>query len=136
MTATQTANQTTEINKINYLNHSIERKLGRAVTERDAAATRIATGALTDSFTIEKLIKAEAELRVWSEIDRFINAHTEADKSEDETLARLIQYIGKYAISEHKINSSSNISVEIETEHRVEFARAYNFIAGIQQASN
>lgn len=130
MTATQTAS------KIDYLNHSIDRKLGRARTEREAATARITTGGLTDAFTIEKLIKAEAELRVWSEIDRFINAHTEADKSEDETLARLVAYIGKYAISEHKINSSSNISVEIETEHRIEFARAYNFIAGLEQASN
>ena len=132
MTATQTATAS----KISYINHSIERKLGHARTEREAATTRIATGGLTDSFTIEKLIKAEAELRVWSEIDRFINAQSEIDKNEDELLARLVAYIGRYAISEHKINSTSNISVEIETEHRVEFARAYNFIAGIHQASN
>jgi hypothetical protein len=132
MTATQTATAS----KISYINHSIERKLGRALTAREDAVTRISAATATLAFDIEKLIKSEAELRVWTEIERFINAHSEADKSEDETLARLLQYIGNYAISEHKINSTSNISVEIETEHRVEFARAYNFIAGIQQASN
>jgi hypothetical protein len=131
MTATQTATPS----KISYINHSIERKLGRAETARQEAIAKISSTGATLSFDIEKLIKAEAELRVWSEIDRFITAHSEIDKSEDETLARLTEYLSRYAIAEHKINSTSNIHVEQETELRCEFARAYNFIADTARAS-
>jgi hypothetical protein len=131
MTATQTATLT----KINNLNYAIERKLKSAVAMRDDAVARISAANTTLAFNIEKLIQSEAQLRVWSEIDRFINAHSEADKTADDTLARLLEYVGKYVTSEHKINSSSNVSVEIETEHRLEFARAYNFIADTARAS-
>lgn len=133
MTATQTA--TTELNKINYINHSIDRKLGRAETARQEAIAKISDGNMTMCFDIEKLIRAEAELHVWRLISRIIDNNTENNRSEEDTLNNLIAYLAKSAISEHKINSTSNISVEQETEQRLEWARAYNFIAGIAEQS-
>lgn len=129
MTAT-----TATTTKINYINSNIQRTLERALTAREDAVARIGKATATLSFDIEKLIKSEAQLRVWSEIDRFITAHSEIDKSEDEILARLTEYLSRYAISDHKINNTSNIQVEIETEHRLEFARAYNVIVETAKA--
>lgn len=133
MTATQTATANlllTGETQIQMIQRTAARKLEFNVTARNETLAKIATGGLTDSFIIDKLIKTEAELRAWSEIDRFITNQSELDKTDDELLARLIQYIGRYALDTHRINSTSNVDVEIETMRRLAFVSAYNFITG------
>ena len=133
MTATQTATANlllTGETTIQMIARTAARKIEFSVTSRDETLAKIATGGLTDSFTIDKLIRTEAELRAWSEINRFITAQSELDKNDDELLARLIQYIGRYALDTHRINSTSNVDVEIETMRRLAFVSAYNFITG------
>lgn len=133
MTATQTATANlllTGETTIQMIARTAARKIEFNVAARDETLTKIATGGLTDSFTIDKLIRTEAELRAWSEINRFITAQSELDKNDDELLARLIQYIGRYALDTHRINSTSNVDVEIETMRRLAFVSAYNFITG------
>jgi len=133
MTATQTATANlllTGETTIQMIARTAARKIEFSVTSRDETLAKIATGGLTDSFTIDKLIRTEAELRAWSEINRFITAQSELDKNDDELLERLIQYIGRYALDTHRINSTSNVDVEIETMRRLAFVSAYNFITG------
>ena len=133
MTATQTATANlllTGETTIQMIARTAARKIEFNVAARDETLTKIATGGLTDSFTIDKLIRTEAELRAWSEINRFITAQSELDKNDDELLERLIQYIGRYALDTHRINSTSNVDVEIETMRRLAFVSAYNFITG------
>jgi uncharacterized Fe-S cluster-containing radical SAM superfamily enzyme len=133
MTATKTANGNlllSDETQIQMIARTAARKIEFSVASRDETLAKIATGGLTDSFTIDKLIRTEAELRAWSEINRFITAQSELDKNDDELLARLIQYIGRYALDTHRINSTSNVDVEIETMRRLAFVSAYNFITG------
>lgn len=75
---------------------------------------------------IETLIKAQATNVVWGEIDRIISDHlTDAD-----VLAALTRRAGQYALNTHRINSTSNVQVEIETMIRLEWVEAYKIITG------
>jgi hypothetical protein len=126
---TMTTTDITTAERVIYLKSHAAMKIEKATQSREDAITRMTN--YTDSFAIEKLIAADAELHVWMNVQGILNQDTDyADNTIDDEyrLRNLERSTAQRALSTHKINSTSNISVEMETTQRLEWVEAYNLI--------
>ena len=117
MTATQTANET-----LQFISMAAMNNIAQAQASREKALGRMTGYFFADS--IENLIKAQACEIVWTEIDGYLHN----SGTDEQLLADLERIARRYALNTHKINSSSNVAVEMETAIRLEWVEAYNLI--------
>jgi hypothetical protein len=120
-------NETTANDQIRFIAMTATNHINKATEEHASALAKLAT--FTDSHRIDQLINAAAELQVWSLIQNYLLS-MQADGIEDALIQqRLEREASRYALSTHKINSTSNTSVEMETVTRLTWVEAYNLIS-------
>jgi CRISPR/Cas system CMR-associated protein Cmr5 small subunit len=121
-----TTNEITTNDQIRFIEKTATNHINKAIEEHASALARLAT--FTDSHRIEQLMNAAAELQVWTLINNYL-VNMRSEGLDDATIQqRLEREAARYALSTHKINSTSNVSVEMETITRLTWVEAYNLI--------
>lgn len=122
----QTINEITD--HISYIIVNAPLRAQQAEESKADALAKLAT--YVDSSAIERLMRADAEHRVWSTVDRLIKGMFE-DGNDVETAdieKMLTRMASNYALSTHRINSTSNVQVELELAIRHEWVTVYNLV--------
>jgi hypothetical protein len=80
------------------------------------------------SSDIDRLIESQGRYNVCWQLLGVMKSNDVDGVTDDEIIEVAIAFAGRYALNTHRINNTSNISVEMETLERLAWVEAYNYL--------
>jgi hypothetical protein len=122
------------MNEINFdeklatLKNHFNTEIRMANKYRDKSLQELNAGHVWPS-TYVNLMKANVALRIYGNlIAQIENCEVEEGLQAEQTLNRISRTAQRNALSSHRINSTCNVVVEVETIERMEWVSVYNVI--------
>lgn len=121
----------TEVNyeaQLSNFKHVVATEINTAYEQRNKAAAEV-TGAHVWPSSYVNLMKANIALKIYGMLQEAINyCENEEGFVAEETLRHITRMAQRHALSSHRINSTCNVVVEVETMERLEWVCVYNIL--------